>query len=157
MSRAAAVARLVLVSVLSVPAAFASAPLFPTPLHITRQVHDSISGKTAVLDEYAYGNRLISIRGAQTSIADYEKNELTQIDRNAGTYSITRFDALAKATGTPGGETKQAMTATRAPSRSVQSLGVKPTKMNRSAEFFRADIDTSALVSGHLSPAGNES
>src|SRR4051794_27842202 len=94
----AANALYVLLSVLTATVATAAAPaLFPTPLHITRQVHDSISGKTAVLEEYAYGNRLIAVRGAKTSIADYEKGELIEIDRDAGTYSVTRFDAVARA------------------------------------------------------------
>ena len=77
--------------------AMSGAPLFPSPLHISRQVHDSISEKTVLLEEYGVGNRLIAVRGGQTSIADYEKGELIEIDRDAGTYSITRFDALARA------------------------------------------------------------
>src|SRR6266850_2143045 len=76
---------------------FAGAPLFPAPLHLTRQVHDSISDKTTLIEEYGYGNRLVAVRGGRTSIADYEKGELIEIDRDAGTYSVTRFDALAKA------------------------------------------------------------
>ncbi len=141
MMRAATVVCALLMPLLPASAAFAAGPLFPTPLHITRQVHDSISGTTAILDEYAYGNRLISIRGKQTSIADYEKSELTEIDRGAGTYSVTRFDALAKATQRPGGGQAKALSSP-SPALTVQSLGVKPTKSNRSAEFFQADIDT---------------
>ena len=48
---------------------------------ITRQVHDSISDKTTLLEEYGYGNRLVAVRGGRTSIADYEKGELVEIDR----------------------------------------------------------------------------
>src|SRR5262245_33193591 len=77
--------------------ALGAEPLFPTPLHITRQVHDPITDRTFVLDEYAQGNRLVSVSGAKTSIADYEKGELTEIDRDTATYSVTRFDAIAKA------------------------------------------------------------
>lgn len=71
--------------------------LFPTPLHLTRQIHDSIGGATVTVEQYCYGNRVVSVSGAVTSIADYEKNELTEINRDEGTYSITRFDDVAKA------------------------------------------------------------
>src|SRR5260370_24106548 len=97
MARAATVVCTFAASLLAGAAALAAGPLFPTPLHITRQVHDTISGKTAVLDEYGYGNRLVDIRGSRTSIADYEKGELVEIDRASGTYSVTRFDAVARA------------------------------------------------------------
>jgi hypothetical protein len=129
---------------LAVPPAFAAtAPLFPTPLHLTRQVHDSISGKTAVLEEYGYGNRLVSIRGAHTSIADYEKGELIEIDRDAGTYSVTRFDAVARANQivNPQSHAVAATTASATqPDRAPRSLGVKVTKSGRSAEFFEAEM-----------------
>jgi len=120
-------------------AAFAAAPLFPTPLHITRQVHDPIAGTTNVLDEYGIGNRLISIRAERTSIADYEKGELMEIDRKTGTYSITRFDAVAKVaqvTGAPVA-TKTGGLKPAAP----QSLGMKATRTGRNAEFFEAEVD----------------
>ena len=129
-----------------VPSAHAAAaPLFPTPLHLTRQVHDSISDKTAVLDEYGYGNRLVSIRGARTSIADYEKGELIEIDRDAGTYSVTRFEAVARANQivNPPSQSPAAGSANAAAvssDRAVRSLGVKMTKSGRSAEFFEAEI-----------------
>lgn len=71
--------------------------LFPTPLHLTRRVHESIGGGTAVVEQYCYGNRVITIRGPITTIADYDKSELTEIDRENGTYSISRFDQVAKA------------------------------------------------------------
>jgi hypothetical protein len=123
------------------PALAAGATLFPTPLHLTRQVHDSISGKTAVLEEYGYGNRLVSIRGSRTSIADYEKGELVEIDRDAGTYSVTRFDALARANQIVNPPTGP-VAASSAPQsdRAVRSLGVKATKGGRSAEYFEAEL-----------------
>ena len=135
--------------VLLVPVASlaASAPLFPTPLHLTRQVHDSISDKTAVLEEYGYGNRLVAIRGALTSIADYEKGELVEIDRDNGTYSITRFDALAKAAqrvNPPSATRVEAASADKL-TRAMRSVGVKAAKNGRSAEFFEAAIDTPSV------------
>lgn len=141
MVRAAAVVCAGLWFLLAVPAASASGPLFPTPLHLTRQDHDSISGTTAVLDEYAYGNQLVSIRGTRTSIADYEKGRLTEIDRAEGTYSVTRFDALAKATEKPADGSPRTLSSS-SPPRSVQSLGARTTKANRTAEFFQSEIET---------------
>ncbi len=74
----------------------AVAVLFPKPIHLVRKVEDSISGKSATFDQYCAGNRIVTVRGAKTSIADYAKQELTEIDRDAGTYSVTRFDEIAK-------------------------------------------------------------
>lgn len=84
--------------------------LFPSPIHLTRQVHDSIGGTTATVEQFCYGNRVVSVNGTRTSIADYDKNELTEIDREDGTYSVTRFDDVAKALayGVPKGEATQA-------------------------------------------------
>ena len=76
--------------------AFAATPLlFPRPLHLTRAVDDP-GGKTTVVDEYCRGNTVISISGDRTVIADYEKQTVTEIDRAAGTYSVTPFTELAK-------------------------------------------------------------
>jgi hypothetical protein len=124
--------------------ALAAQPLFPAPLHITRQIHDPISDKTSVLDEYGVGNRLISIAGTRTSIADYEKGELIEIDRDAATYSITRFDAVAKAAAM--GEGKEARAQSSAPTApSLRSTGMKATHFGRNAEFFEADVDSDAV------------
>lgn len=78
--------------------------LFPRPLHLTRELHDSIGGTTTVVEQYCYGNRVVAVSGDVTTIADYGRGELTEIDRAAGTYSVTRFDEVAKAvtvTGAP--------------------------------------------------------
>ena len=116
--------------------------IFPTPLHITREVHDPISGKTVVLNEYGYGNRLVSVRGDTTAIADYEKGELTEIDRAAGTYSVTRFETLAKLHGnSPTGEETAALAEEPQP-RALKAVGAKATKSGRTAEFFQAEGET---------------
>lgn len=140
MVRAVALQALVCIAVVS---SLFAAPLFPTPLHLTRQVHDPISGKTTVLNEYGYGNRLISVRGGLTSIADYEKGELLEIDRDAGTYSITRFDAIAKATQAAGPQAAAAVAETKKPL--LRAVASKATKSGRSAEFFESSIDTKPL------------
>jgi hypothetical protein len=71
--------------------------LFPKNLHLTRQVQEPLSGKTVTFEEYCYGNRVVSVSGDKTVIADYGKQEITEIDRHAGTYSISRFDEVASA------------------------------------------------------------
>ncbi|MFL6247289.1 MAG: hypothetical protein ACJ74H_14755 [Thermoanaerobaculia bacterium] len=71
--------------------------LFPTALHITRELSDPVSQKTTVIDEYCHGNRVVSVSGRRTGIADYAKGELTEIDFAAGTYSITKFEQIARA------------------------------------------------------------
>jgi len=138
-----AVALQALFCLVVVPALLAAGPLFPTPLHLTRQVHDPISGKTTMLNEYGYGNRLISVRGGLTSIADYEKGELLEIDRDAGTYSITRFEAIAKATQALGPQAAAAVAETKKPM--LRAVGSKATKSGRSAEFFESSIDAKPL------------
>jgi hypothetical protein len=69
--------------------------LFPTPLHITRELSDPVSQKTSVIDEYCHGNRIVSVSGTRTAIADYVKGEMTEIDFAAGTYSVTKFEQVA--------------------------------------------------------------
>lgn len=71
--------------------------LFPAALHITRELHDPVSQKTTPVEEYCQGNRVVSISGTRTAIADYGRGELTEIDFAAGTYSITKFEQIARA------------------------------------------------------------
>jgi hypothetical protein len=72
-------------------------PLFPSALHFTRVVHDPLTKKVVTVEEYCHGDRMISIAGPRTSVVDYRKGELLEIDRSAGTYSITPFAAIARA------------------------------------------------------------
>lgn len=137
MKRAVAVALRALVCVGIVLPLLAASPIFPTPIHLTREVSDPISEKTIVLQEYAYGNRLISVRDNKTAIADYEKGELIEIDRSAGTYSVTRFETVAKAAKLQGGEGMDRPQA-QSERRELKALGAKPTKSGRAADFFEA-------------------
>ncbi|HVS33075.1 MAG TPA: hypothetical protein VMS98_16635 [Thermoanaerobaculia bacterium] len=70
--------------------------LFPEPMHLTRRIDDPISGSSVTLDEYCAGNRIVTVRGRKVAITDYEKQQLTEIDHDAATYSITRFDEIAR-------------------------------------------------------------
>lgn len=85
------------ISVLAIPAfAAPSRLLFPTPLHITREIVSPVSKARSVVEEYCNGNRVVSVSGSRTAIVDYDKNEMTAIDFAAGTYSITKFEDIAK-------------------------------------------------------------
>jgi hypothetical protein len=72
--------------------------LFPEPLHIVREIHDPIAGVTYTIDEYCHGDRIITIHGAETVIADFRLDQITEIDRNRGTFSMTPFADVARAT-----------------------------------------------------------
>jgi hypothetical protein len=116
---------------------FAAEPLFPAPIHLSREVHDPISGKTVVVQEYGYGNRLVSVRGPKTSIADFEKSELIEIDRDAGTYSVTRFETIAKA-----GRSLPSASARAASARpALRPVGSKVTAAGKAAEVFESSIE----------------
>ena len=127
---------------------FASLPLlaadalFPTPLHLTRRVHESIGGGTTTVEQYCYGNRVITVRGPITTVADYDKSEITEIDREGGTYSISRFDQVAKALNpralqaTP--QSKQAW--------ELRKVGRVGALSARSTEVFEADRQDAAVT-----------
>lgn len=83
------------VAALWASASFA-AEIFPRPLHITRVIEDPIAQSKTTVDEYLVGNVMISIAGGKTAILDYGKNQLTLIDRDASTYSISTFEEIAQ-------------------------------------------------------------
>jgi hypothetical protein len=86
--------------VLSLSAAIparAAAPLFPKAFHLVREVDDSLTGRVLRVDEYYAGDRAITINGDKTAIADYAKQELTEIDRGKATYSVATFAQIASA------------------------------------------------------------
>ncbi|HUP49909.1 MAG TPA: hypothetical protein VNA04_14070, partial [Thermoanaerobaculia bacterium] len=83
-----------LVAAVALPA---PAVLFPEPLHLVREIEDPISGTTVRIHEYCAGDRIVTVNGSLVVIADYGRQELTEVDRNAGTFSITSFADLARA------------------------------------------------------------
>jgi hypothetical protein len=112
--------------------------LFPQPLHLVRRIDDPVSQSSVTLHEYAAGNQLITVNGLRVAIADYDKQQITEIDRAAGTYSITRFDEIATSTA-------NAQPATR---RGISANAVKPPKKwtvtslgGRSRETFELKAD----------------
>ncbi|HYC60808.1 MAG TPA: hypothetical protein VEK79_14695 [Thermoanaerobaculia bacterium] len=114
--------------------------LFPKNLHLTRQVEDPLTKKTITIEEYCSGNRVVSVSGEKTVIADYDKQEITEIDRRAGTYSISRFDEVATVATSPEPTTEKTIgtESARAPKRDrwkVTPLGVKAAA-SRSLDSF---------------------
>jgi hypothetical protein len=99
------------VALLAAMAAGAGEVLFPKPLHLTRRIEDPFSKTPIVVEEYCAGNRVVTVRGERVVIADYERQELTEIDRAAATYSITRFDEIARSL--PPAETARVNTRSR--------------------------------------------
>lgn len=121
------------------PLLAADAPLFPVPLHLARRVQDPISNVVTEVDEYCSGNRIITIRGAKTAVADYERQELLEIDRAASTYSVASFEeiAAARSIGDAGGPRRSKIEASAVgESWKTTPLGAKPTTSGRSAESF---------------------
>jgi hypothetical protein len=60
-----------------------------------RQLDDPISRTTATIDEYCAGNRVVTVRGSKVTIADYDAQQLTEIDHAAQTWSVTPFAEIA--------------------------------------------------------------
>ncbi len=144
MSKLHAVSRVVYLSVVLLFAASSAlaqtSVLFPRALHLTRHVDDPFSQKTIVIEQYCQGNRVVTVRGATTQIADYEKGELTEIDRDAGTYSITSFADVAKALRTPAdGATLSLRAADGKPSWSTRAIASKSAVDSRSSERYEVD------------------
>lgn len=100
----------------SVHPAAPTAPLFPAPLHLTRVIEEPLTGGRVTIEEYYFGNRVITIRGERTVIADYEKREVTEIDRAHATWSVASFEAIGSA------KPHRAVPRTSAASRSVAHL-----------------------------------
>lgn len=78
-------------------AALAADALFPQPLHITRRIEDPLSRSATTVHEYCAGNQIVTLSGDRITISDEARQELTEIDRTAGTYSVTPFAELASA------------------------------------------------------------
>lgn len=114
--------------------------LFPQPLHITRRIDDPVSKTSTTVHEYCAGNQIVSVNGDRVTIVDYAKQEMTEIDRAAGTFSIARFDEIAKAIpATPAPANKKGIASNaEPPSRNwrARSLGAKTSPAGRSMEAF---------------------
>lgn len=81
---------------LSAATAIAAGSLFPQPLHLVKRIDDPLAAKPITVDEYCYGNRIVTVAGDRVAIADYAEQQITEIDHANGTWSITRFDEIAR-------------------------------------------------------------
>ena len=113
--------------------------LFPIPLHLLRRVEDPISKTSVELDEYYSGNKVISVRGGRTAIVDYERQEMLEIDRDAGTYSVARFDEIAKS--------KAATYPRPEKSTELQATGWKTTALGLRAAASGSSVDSFEITS----------
>ena len=122
-------------------AAGAAGPLFERPLHVTRSIDEPLTGTTATLQEYYFGSRAVTVRGERTVIVDYDKREITEIDRANGTYSVTRFEQVAAARGERVAVAKK--TAEGAKPAIVRAGSDR--RAGRDVEVFAADDSATAL------------
>jgi hypothetical protein len=97
---------------LMVSSSLEAGSLFPTPLHLVRRIEDPISRTTTTLDEFCTGDRIITVNGYRVAITDYGVQLLTEIDHGNATYSVTRFDDIAKARPVGNSESKAVVTVT---------------------------------------------
>jgi hypothetical protein len=127
--------------------AFAADVHFPKPLHLTRRIEDPIANVTITVDEYCAGNRVVTVRGDRVVIADYERQEVTEIDRVAGTYSLTRFDEIARVSGSSAPQKSVRTDAARvAPP--VVSRGIRRNAAGRDVEQFEIAGDEEKVELG---------
>ena len=84
---------------LVVSSSLGAGTLFPTPLHLVRRIDDPISKTSTIVEEFCLGDRIVSIsaNGSHVAICDYGTQLLTEIDHLSATYSVTRFDDVARA------------------------------------------------------------
>lgn len=83
--------------VLFATALAAADALFPQPLHLIRRIDDPVSRSATTIHEYCAGDQVVTLAGEKITISDHARQELTEIDRAAGTYSVTSFADLAAA------------------------------------------------------------
>ncbi|MFL6245140.1 MAG: hypothetical protein ACJ74H_03880 [Thermoanaerobaculia bacterium] len=129
---------------LAAPAFGASSTvLFPKPLHLVRTVEDPLAHGPSTVHEYCAGNQVITVSGSRVAVADYDKQQLTEIDREAGTYSVTPFDEVAKANAKMQG----AKPATRA-AKAADGETWKATQLGVRAAASGRSLDSWELVRG---------
>ncbi|HKS23400.1 MAG TPA: hypothetical protein VJZ76_11410 [Thermoanaerobaculia bacterium] len=135
--------------------AMAAASLFPRPLHLVRKIQDPFAKAPRVVDEYCYGNTIVVVAGQRVTITDYAAQQVTEIDHAQGTYSVTRFDEIARATAPKrGGGFKAAANA--APGKiaggnawRTTALGMKGSASGRSVDAFEIDNGATKIEVGY--------
>jgi hypothetical protein len=135
--------------------------LFPNPIHLVRRIEDPLSKSVQTVDEYCSGNRIVTVNGSKVAITDYDRQQVTEIDHKAGTWSVTRFDEIAKARAAlaPRAASPQSKVLTAAsesagpapaPRWKTTSLGTTRGKSTLATETFALDSRASSKSSQHL-------
>lgn len=127
----------VLTAVLSVSSLHgAPGALFPRPLHLVREIEDPITHAVQRVDEYCSGNRIVTVNGQKTTITDYDQQQVTEIDHRTSTWSVTRFDEIARAQAQTGGPSPRSAKANSTSPWKTTAAGVKGAKSGSSVESF---------------------
>ena len=115
--------------------------LFPKPLHMVKRIDDPFARSAKNVEQYCYGNRIVTVAGDRVTILDYDAQTLTEIDHAKGTYSITRFDEIANAQ--PKGTTPTAASAPK-----VTASGLKSSAGGRSVDSFDVELPRTKVTVG---------
>src|SRR5712692_9690162 len=130
--------------------AFGAPALFPKPLHLVRRIDDRATKRAVSVDEYCAGNRIVTMRGARVTIADYGEQQLTEIDHEGGTYSVTRFEEIARAAADlrPSGHSGPSATSREAEPLTVTPAGVKSSAIGRSVDAYEIGSESVKIEIG---------
>jgi len=128
---------------LGVSSALAADALFPHPVHLIRRIEDPFARTPKTVDQYCYGSSIVTVNGRKVTITDYAAQQVTEIDHAHGTYSITRFDEIAKAT-----PARRPVPATPAAAWRVTPLGVKRLAAGRSVDSFAIESGRTKMQIG---------
>jgi hypothetical protein len=115
--------------------------LFPKPLHMVKRIDDPFARSLKNVEQYCYGNRIVTVAGDKVTILDYDAQTLTEIDHAKGTYSIARFDEIANAQ--PKGATQKASVPPN-----VRAAGLKSSGGGRSVDSFDVELPRTKLTVG---------
>jgi hypothetical protein len=117
------------VLIAAVPA-FGASALFPKPLHLVKRIDDPLAKKPVTIDEYCYGDRIVTISGDRVTVIDYAAQTVTEIDHAASTWSVTRFDEIAARPKRSAASTEEAK---------VTPSGMKRSAGGRSVDSFEIE------------------
>jgi len=119
----------------------AATALFPKPLHLVKRIGDPFARAAKNVEQYCYGNRIVTVAGDRVAILDYDAQTLTEIDHAKGTYSITRFDEIANAQ-------PKAASQMAAGTPKVTAAGLKSSTGGRSVDSFDVDLPRTKVTVG---------
>lgn len=126
---------------LSAAPVFAATALFPKPLHLVERIDDPFAKTSKTVDEYCYGNRVVTVLEQRVTILDNDAQTITVIDHGQGTYSVTRFDEIANAR-------PKTAAARGSVAPKVTPNGMKTSRGGRSVETFSIEVPHTKVVIG---------